>query len=195
MYSKRSIVSTSLLILLVALTSWFSIKNQKFQIPQLRPKMVSETIDNANVTKMNADGNMEYQAHAIHITKLHSGKTLLTQLTGKFYNTDQKIPPWRIQAQKGQLTNTNQKLTLWDHVVISRTANTYATPYRITTSVLYVYPKQHRAHTPAPVTIYQPGTPNVTTATGLNANMKTKTINLLSDVRSIYDTHATYTHG
>lgn len=192
MYSKRSIFSTFLLILLVAVTSWFSIKNQKFQMPHIRPQMVSETIANAIVTKMNQKGQVQYQAHANHIIKLQSGKTFLTTVHGTLYAKNRSMPPWQIRADKGELTHSNRELTLIDNVVIYRHANALAAPYKLTTTILHIFPKRHYAKTLAPVTIYQPGTPNITTGIGMTANMHNKTITLLSDVHSTYDTHAKY---
>ncbi len=193
MYSKRSIFSTILLILLVATTSWFSIKNQKFQTPNILPEMVSETILNAAITKMNHQGQIQYQAHADHITKLQNGKTFLTAIHGILYPKNRSLPPWQIRANKGELTQSNRELTLSDDVVIYRQANALAAPYRLTTNTLHIFPHQHYARTSEPVTIYQPGTPNVTTGIGMTADMHTKTITLLSDVHSTYDTHAKYT--
>ena len=55
------------------------------------------------------------------------------------------------------------------------------------TSPLFIYPKNNSAYTPAPVTLSQPGTHNITHAVGMRATSTPLTVDLLSQVDSTYE--------
>jgi|GEM_PF-1714484 len=190
LYSKRSISATLVLAALVGVTSWLSIRTAKEGHQIIRSNIVSQIIHHATVVQMNAEGLPHYQTNIQKITRFRNNDSLLADVHGTLYEQDRKLPAWRLQAKQGKITRSNHKIVLWNHVIIGRKSNAYASPITLTTNTLTLYPKRRFAETAAPVTIFQPGTANVTTAIGMQVNAKTHTATLLSHVHSVFDPHA-----
>ena len=190
LYSKRSISATLVLAALVGVTSWLSIRTAKEGHQVIRSNIVSQIIHDATVVQMNAEGLPHYQTNIQKITRFRNNDSLLANVHGTLYEQDRKLPAWQLQAKQGKVIRGNHKIVLWNHVIIGRKGNAYASPITLTTNTLTLYPKRRFAETAAPVTIFQPGTANVTTAIGMHVNAKTHTATLLSHVHSVFDPHA-----
>ena len=92
--------------------------------------------------------------------------------------------PWHITADKGRAQQGTDVITLWDNVNMHQPAGLKNAAITITTSTMTVYPHQETAHTSAPIMLKQVGG-NVHSI-GLNADLKTGAIDLLSQVRGQY---------
>lgn len=195
MYSKRSISAFVGLIALVSVTSWLSVITQQVETVDLSPSEVTTIIKGARLSQMTLDGKLDYTAAVDTIKRQQNQVSQLHQVTAKLFPQNAQMPPWVLTSRQGRFIQTPQEIQLWDHVVIERSGNTYAAPYKLSTNTLNIFPQQNIARTDAPVTIYQPGTPNVTIGVGLLANFNTQTVKLLSSVDSTFDTQAEYEHA
>jgi lipopolysaccharide export system protein LptC len=89
---------------------------------------------------------------------------------------------WELSAKYGKLKENNTLLQLWNNVKLEQKVGRNKQPISIlTTSSLDVHLKEKIAETAAPVTITQTG--QIIHAVGLRANLNTKTVQLLSQVK------------
>lgn len=87
---------------------------------------------------------------------------------------------WQLSARYGLLLSDHDTLQLWDNVQLKQRHDT-ALISTLNTTALTLHLKEKTAQTRAPVVITQAN--QVIHATGLNANLKHKTLQLLSDVK------------
>ncbi len=100
----------------------------------------------------------------------------------EFYSEDK--PPWHLRAKQGTADNRKQTLMLEQNV----TANSNHPKYgkiTISTEDLLIHTDRQFAHTDKPVTIRSAR--GKTTAVGLNAAIDLGQIELLSEVKSLYE--------
>lgn len=99
--------------------------------------------------------------------------------------------PWYMYADKGQARDNVKVIDLWNNVRIERAGGPFNQAMKMTTQGLTIYPNEQYAETRLPVTIEQPG--GAVHAVGMNANLKTDTLNLISQTRGQYDKARTTT--
>lgn len=102
----------------------------------------------------------------------------LSQPLFEIYTNNQEN--WRLSARYGRLLNDQDTLQLWEDVQLKQYhKTTLMTTLKTVTLTLHL--KEKTAHTQAPVVITQAN--QVIHATGLNADLNKKTLQLLSDVQ------------
>lgn len=89
---------------------------------------------------------------------------------------------WKLSAQYGQLIKNNDRLQLWNNVKLEQKGASNNVVSTLKTSTLAIHLKEKTADTSAPVTITQMN--QVVHAVGLHVNFNTKTVRLLSQVKS-----------
>lgn len=185
MFSKRSIVTTAGLIILVGITNYISLKSVRDHGASDKGLHITGIADDIHVTQMTKTGTVDYTAHANKAIRYSDGRSRLYQVKATDFEPGQA--PWQLSADNGWSYSGGQKLHLWDNVLIWRDKMGPQRPVRFSSSELTYYPHKDLASTPAPVRISEPGTSTVTTAIGMVAHPKTKTVKLLSKVHSIYE--------
>lgn len=93
--------------------------------------------------------------------------------------------PWIGRSDHAWINKEGTELRLAGHVQMEREASIAAAATRIDTADLTAWPRTGKLHTPAPTQIVQPGA--VLRGIGMQADLNSKQLELLSDV------HATYT--
>ncbi len=138
--------------------------------------------------------------HAIQIDQMGKVHTTLTGSTATHYEQDNTTlfekpyyitkskqgPPWHISGDHGKAINGMDSILLWDNVRIYQPAGLNSRNLTLTTSRLTYYPARSYAETDQPVTLKQPG--NITQGIGLQADLKTGFIKLLSHSSGQYAT-------
>src|SRR3989338_2861553 len=95
-------------------------------------------------------------------------------------------PPWHILGDHGKAIGGMNTIILWGHVLIFQPPGKNSQNLTLTTSRLTYYHDRSFAETDQPVTLTQPG--NLTHGVGLQADLKTGYIKLLSDSSGQYAT-------
>ncbi|MBR9910535.1 MAG: LPS export ABC transporter periplasmic protein LptC [Gammaproteobacteria bacterium] len=93
-------------------------------------------------------------------------------------------PPWKATADSGRTTENGQVVELMDNVKLRQTESTDRA-VELTTTHLLIKPEQQYAETDKPVTIRSVN--DITHATGMRAYLEQDRIQLLSNVRGIYE--------
>ena len=117
----------------------------------------------------------------VHYTKEDVTHFISPQLT--LYRKSPE--PWYITSKSGRATNGTDNVDFWDNVVIQHAADIGAPATVIKTITLTVHPNKQTAETPAAITLVQPNA--IITATGMNADMNSGDIKLLSQARGEYE--------
>lgn len=92
--------------------------------------------------------------------------------------------PWHLSAERGTVNNIDQTLKL-EQDVSAYSDNAEYGKVTILTEDLLIHTERQYAHTPKPVTILSAR--GKTTAVGLNAALEEGQIELLAEVKSLYD--------
>ena len=98
--------------------------------------------------------------------------------------TDERIP-WHITSHYGRSQNGTQKVFLYEKVTLHQPQQPDHPETTIKTSELTVYPDRSFAETDKKVQITRPGT--VIHGQGIEANLKTGVVKLLTKSRGIYE--------
>ncbi|MDF2529593.1 MAG: export transporter periplasmic protein LptC [Gammaproteobacteria bacterium] len=185
MLSKQATFSTLALGVLVSLTSWMAIKNSEIPADS---GIVTQTgvIENVTLHQTNQLGQLAYSSSVSTITQYSNGNNSFTNLSATAYN-QAGTPPWHLTAPQGQTINNNAQVTLSGNVTLYRDASKNSRPLQIETQSITIYPQQNYANTTYPITIFEPGTKNITTAIGAEAYFKLQRVILLSQVNSTYE--------
>ncbi|MCF6777366.1 LPS export ABC transporter periplasmic protein LptC [Thiotrichales bacterium 19X7-9] len=189
-FSKRSVVSTLVLAALVGFTSWLTIESSSnYSSKQKLPDdFIENTATDTTLYQMNETGNLRYKAFATFLKKFANGNVDMTKVNMTMEPQKPGDLPWNIVSDHGYLSDQNNKLKLWGNVIITRPGNgKKKPPLKITTSVLYVYPNKDYAETDKFVKMEQVGSKNVITGVGMKAHMHPEKIQLLSKVKSYYE--------
>lgn len=182
MLSKQTIIS--LILLPFALASswiiwhWLSLPN--VEIAKYRP---DSFVTHIVAVQMDETGKPKNVLTAPKMVHYPAGDTTDT-LSPHFIIYSDSGQPWHITADKGRAQQGTEIITLWDNVKMYQPPGLNNPAITITTSTITVYPHQQTAHTSAPIMLKQVGG-NVHSV-GLNADLKTGAIDLLSQVRGQY---------
>lgn len=185
MISREATFSVIALSALVTITSWMAIKNS--EIPP-ETGVVTQTgfIQNLTLNQTNSLGLLAYSATVDTITQFSNGNNNFTNLAVTSYNQT-NAQTWHLTAPTGQTLDNNTQIVLSGNVLLSRNATQNAAPIRVETPEVTIYPQENYAQTSYPISIFEPGTKNITTAVGAKAYFKTQQVTLLSQVNSIYE--------
>ncbi|WP_444886966.1 LPS export ABC transporter periplasmic protein LptC [Microbulbifer sp. JMSA008] len=153
--------------------------------PQQHDKAAELIIRNAKTRHFNEEGNLAYRVDADQITYYQfkrRDRADLTEPRMVFYQDDQ--PKWRTESREGVAHNRGERIVLSGDVEIDE----LPTPggIKLETSSITILPAKEFAETDKVVTISSG--PNRTTGKGMRAYLNEDRMEILSDVKSIYDT-------
>jgi LPS export ABC transporter protein LptC len=192
MLTKRTYFSSLILVSLVALTSWFSIGKEEIadESEQIYIKAKAIKIE---LSQMDAEGHLKYRSRAESATQYSNGPIDLAHPFLELHDP-RSTTPWKLQSEQATVVDAHQKITLSDHVVISRDYivnsddHTESAPsMRLFTEHLTLYPNQNYAETTDPVTIEIPDTGTQMLSNGMKVYLRPERLELISHIRSTYD--------
>ena len=187
-FSKRSIVSVTLLGGAVGITSWLTVKSiEGFIVGGSLPDSFQvNQASQIEVVQLDKKGGRQYVLHASQMTRYADDHADADTVKVLSYATPE-AEPWRMQAGKANMDDSNEKLGLSEGVVIKRDrAGKKVPPIKIVTNSGMVYPKINYVKTDQPVVMTQPGSPNMTTGVGLEGYLSPADLTLQSNVRTYY---------
>lgn len=183
---SRQILLATLLVGAAAFSSWYSVKSMLERIPATSTTQTPSSLaSHILLEQFEKSGHLKYSGNAAEMTQLSDQSLQLTDLAGSYISTPENS--WSIQANSGHINSDNTEINLKDQVILQQLKNQQMTQ-QLTTHLLTIYPQQNSAFTPEKVTFSQAGTGNITTATGLKATENPPYLELLSSVKSIYET-------
>lgn len=181
MMSARQFGRLVLLGLVVAIGWWLSdvFRTQAPGLP-LQTHESDYSMQHFTLVAMHEDGTPRYtlQGESLH----HLPDTDISLLSRPEFELHQQ-PTWQAVAQRGEIASGNEPIDLYDDVVLvrqreSRTATLYTQSLRVWTS-------SKKAETTAAVKIVNDR--QTVHARGLHADLAADTLQLLADVRSLYE--------
>ena len=189
-FSKRVFFSSIGLAIVVSTSAWLVIKSAQEQISKgdLPADFIESTARDVSYQKFNASGEMVYQGHSLTAKRYHNGDALLGDVNIIFYNKDKTQSPWYIDSKYAKVTQSNDKIHMYDHVVMQRKRTGKNSPaIKIQTKQVIYLDSKDDLTTKDKVTITEPETNNITTGFGLKAKSKAGEFKLLKNVRSYYE--------
>jgi LPS export ABC transporter protein LptC len=193
MFSRYSWLIVAILTLLVTITSWVAVENSQLA-PNNGQVVQTGIINQLSITQMNAAGSLEFYAKSNTASQYSNGDYHFQNININYYPSDNKgqadIVPWNLTATNASLLNNSTEIDLDGQVLLSRTKDGNTPAINIATSAVSLFPQNQTMQGNQPVTITIPNTQNITTAVGITGNLKTKVINLLSNVSSYYEPYS-----
>ena len=182
----RTILMFAILGLLLAAVGYWNISPERFMD---RPgASIDETqIDyyatNARAKQFLPDGGVQYEMTADRVDHMRASEvTMLTKPDMQLYRGT--VYPWHVQSERGEVNPDGTQVELIDNVRIARTDQKNRATV-ITSSRMTVFPQKQYAQTEQDVRIEGAG--GVSTAKGMKAYLNDSKINLLSNVRGLYE--------
>ncbi len=177
----------TLLFIFACVASWWIVHQSTNNYANLK-KAPDNTPDfymtDVNYISTNKQGkvNMRFTTPKLVHFKIQNRAQYISPKFELITKSNQK---WFISSKKGTSKDGINILNLTGNVNIHQPAGPKNSPFTLTTSQMTFYPQKETMHTEKPVTMIQPGTR--VNATGLNANLKTGEIKLLSRARGVYE--------
>ena len=188
MISLQSSLTTAGLVIAVVATSWMAIRNSTIGPLSTQSVLVGQAED-IHITQMKANGLPDYHATVADASQYSDGNTWFNQVVVNVASYT-GAPDWILTAPHGKSNGDNSVVNLWNQVDARRPAGNGYKPFTFETKTLTLYPPKNQITTGDPVKFYEPGTQNITTGVGLEANTKTKIIHILSQVESTYEVNS-----
>lgn len=147
------------------------------------PVLVAEQV---RAVRLNLAGLREYVVAAPRMEQLPEQLgTRVERPTLDWYQPDGQTREWRVQSERGWVAADNQVVRLEGEVVMTRLAESGKTPVTITTRDVLIRPTERYAETAAPARAVTPG--GEMRAVGLRAFLNVEQLELLSEVRGVYE--------
>jgi lipopolysaccharide export system protein LptC len=144
------------------------------------------TIEQIRAVRLNGAGLREYVLEAPRLTQLPGQLgTWIERPVLDWYQPDGRTREWRLLAERGWVAADNQLVRLEGEVVVTRTAESGKPPATIITRDVLVRPAERQAETAAPARAVTPGSD--LRAIGLRAILDEERLELLSEVRGVYE--------
>jgi lipopolysaccharide export system protein LptC len=144
------------------------------------------TIEQIRAVRLNGAGLREYVLEAPRLTQLPGQLgTWIERPVLDWYQPDGRTREWRLLAERGWIAADNQLVRLEGEVVMTRTAESGKPPATIITRDVLVRPAERQAETAAPARAVTPG--GDLRAIGLRAILDEERLELLSEVRGVYE--------
>ncbi|MDP5209492.1 LPS export ABC transporter periplasmic protein LptC [Microbulbifer sp. 2205BS26-8] len=187
---RRTWLPLLLVILLISVGLWFS-ESPPEQLLSIRPtpqqqdRAAELIIRNAKTRHFDQEGNLAYRVDAQQITYYQFKRRDRADLTEPrlfFYEDDQ--PKWRTESRWGTVYNRGERVVLEGEVVIDELPAIGG--IKLETPSITLLPDREFAETDKVVTITSG--PNRTTGKGMRAYLSEDRVEILSDVKSSYDT-------
>lgn len=138
---------------------------------------------NAHAVQFLPDGGVQYRMTGDKVEHLQASQ--VTKVTNPDMNLYRgTVYPWHVTSDHGEVNPDGTQVELIDNVRVARTDQKNR-PTLITTTRMTVFPQQQYAQTDRDVRI--DGAGGVSTGTGMKAYLKDSKINLLSNVRGLYE--------
>ncbi|MCW9023598.1 MAG: LPS export ABC transporter periplasmic protein LptC [Gammaproteobacteria bacterium] len=132
-----------------------------------------------------ADGRPHYELEATGLKHYPDDDSIdITRPILQMFRPSQ--PPWLLLADEGQVLNAGTLIHLFGEVDITQPGDAQ-TEMKLLTRDLHIYADRDYAETDAAVRITQG--PNLTTATGMRADLRNGRLELLSNTRGKYEVH------
>ncbi len=179
--SKRAQAVLALVIVLVCVLAWERSGDGQLTVIEVAEEEVADNYStDVTARQFNESGGLQYHLHteeAAHY--LNTDVTLLQRPVLLSYGEDGTI--WRSVSDHGKVRPGGNIVDLWDNVNVRRIDNSV----QITTTNLTFNTLKGDAETTATVTVKTPS--SQLRGTGMHANINTETVNLLNNVRGIYE--------
>lgn len=180
-----------LVVMLISAGLWFSESPPEQLLgisptPQQHDRAAELVIRDAKTRHFDGDGNLAYRVDAEQITYYQfkrRDRAVLAEPRMVFYQDDQ--PKWRTESRRGVAYNRGERIVLQEKVEIDELPT--AGGIKLETSSLTFFPDKEFAKTDK-VVIIRSGL-NSTTGKGMRAYLKENRVEILSDVKSSYDTN------
>lgn len=188
----KALLITVAMAMLVLYAGYYLYENtplkQALNPPNIDPRERLEEdfyLSKAEVVSYNSQGKMNYQINAEQFNHFpHNDTTMILAPDMMLYRDNGTS---HIVAQYGKLLPGNEDLELWDDVVMISRSLKGQQSGRLDTDFITLYSNQEIASTSRPVKIVTPT--GATTAQGMKAYLQQDRIELLSNVRGIYEHH------
>jgi lipopolysaccharide export system protein LptC len=173
------------LILVIGLAAWttFMAYHPETLVSSKKNTLPDAFMENVTALMMNKEGMPSLKIVTPKLTHYTDNDTS-NFLTPKLTIYRQSPEPWYITSQYGKSTQGMTNVFFWQHVNIQHAADVSSPETLIKTPTLLVHPNDRTAETKDWITLIQPNT--TIKAVGMQANMKTGDIKLLSQVRGEY---------
>ncbi|WPO99217.1 LPS export ABC transporter periplasmic protein LptC [Pseudomonas sp. HR96] len=182
----RNLVLLAVLAALFAAVGYWNISPERFQarpVAVIDPKAVDYYAINAHAKQFLPDGGIQYDMTADKVEHLQASQvSLLTNPDMNLYRGT--VYPWHVTSERGEVNPDGTQVELIDSVRIARTDQKSRATV-ITSSRMTVFPQKQYAQTEQDVRI--DGAGGVSTGKGMKAYLNDSKINLLSNVRGLYE--------
>ena len=170
----------------LACSSWYFAKPAK--ITQLDPQTLATTADtiitDLTIHEFDTTGNQVSYLRSPLVHHIPEDNTHWLK-SPHIIIAQENQADWEIDSEEATALHGGQQITFEKHVVIHQDQNEHKVPSTFKTESLTYYPKEKFATTLEKVTFIQPG--QVVEATGMNAYLAEKRVQLLSKTRGIYE--------
>jgi len=179
-----------IVVLLISTGLWFAESPPqqllgKKPTPQQQKTAPELVIRDARTRHFNEEGTLAYRVDADQITFFQferRDRADLTEPRMLFYQEDQ--PKWRTRSKSGVAHNNGERVELHGDVTVDELPAPGG--LRLDTQTITIKPREEYAETDKVVTIT--AGPNTTTGKGMRAFLKEERVEILSDVKSRYET-------
>ncbi|MFC6632593.1 LPS export ABC transporter periplasmic protein LptC [Microbulbifer taiwanensis] len=179
-----------IVVLLISAGLWFAESPPpqllgKKPTPQQKRKAADLVIRDARTRHFNREGTLAYRVDAEQITFFQFERRDRADLTEPrilFYQEHQ--PKWRTESRNGVAHNNGERVVLRGDVQINELPGPGG--IQLDTQAISIKPREEYAETDKVVKIT--AGPNSTTGKGLRAYLKEDRVEILSDVKSSYET-------
>lgn len=182
----RNIVMFAVLGLLLAAVGYWNISPERFMdrpVASVDETQIDYYATNARAKQFLPDGGVQYEMTAERVDHMRASQvTLLTKPDMQLYRGT--VYPWHVQSERGEVNPDGTEVELIDNVRVARTDQKNRATV-ITSSRMTVFPQKQYAQTEQNVRIEGAG--GVSTAKGMKAYLNDSKINLLSNVRGLYE--------
>lgn len=175
------------LLIVVLMMAWlYYLTINKPQVSSKKPHVQGQA-EGLTVHQFDETGRLHYQGTATKAIHYTTDNTRFYQPKLKLAMKASTSEPWYAASDQAFVWSGNNHVFLSGHVQLWRHKGQHNRALTFQTSEIDLYTKTHMAETDKDVTISEPGTKNVTTATGMRGNWQQETMYLLSNVMSIYE--------
>jgi len=188
MFNKkvRNLLLLTVLVVMIAAVGYWNITPERFlerPAAVIDPKAIDYYAINAHAKQFLPDGGLQYDMTADKVEHLQASQvTLLTTPDMQLYRGT--VYPWHVQSVRGEVNPDGTQVELIDSVRVARTDQKERATI-ITSSRMTVFPQKQYAQTEQDVRIEGAG--GVSTGKGMKAYLNDSKINLLSNVRGLYE--------
>ncbi|MEE9452565.1 MAG: LPS export ABC transporter periplasmic protein LptC, partial [Gammaproteobacteria bacterium] len=174
----------SLLAIALSFAVWYYFKPNIYKVnTSTSPASPENIIINMHATVFDSQGQPTRILSTPELRSYADDTSVLDHPQITIFNESEQ--PWEIQSVHGRTENNNEKITLWQDVVLYQAASADQPESTITTSKLDHYPQENMAETDQPITFQQPGV--VVNSIGMRAYLDTEIIDLLAEVNGYYE--------